>query len=190
MEGQVIKFTVKGITTNHHSPRSSGLGSAVVYHSGTGIPSRRCVHLGILQCGQYVGTDTGSERQRSVGKAHQSANRRVKVQLSGPFRVGRLNFDSYSVVVLVASGIGITPAVSIMSSIVSLRHSLTRHSVTIPPGIVDIHLVWVVKSIQHSAWLKKKLQALHDVTSQPGSTVRLSISPYHTETGNTEVTSQ
>ncbi|KID72022.1 alpha/beta hydrolase fold family protein, partial [Metarhizium brunneum ARSEF 3297] len=77
-----------------------------------------------------------------------------------------------------------------MSSIVSLRHSLTRRSVTLPPGIVDIHLIWVVKSVQHSAWFKKELQALHDVTSQPGSTVRLSISPHHTETGSTEATSQ
>lgn len=77
-----------------------------------------------------------------------------------------------------------------MSSIVSLRHSLTRRSVTIPPDIADIHLVWVVKSIQHSAWFKKKPQALHDVTSQPVSTVRLSISPYHTEAGSTEATSQ
>ncbi|KID84828.1 alpha/beta hydrolase fold family protein [Metarhizium guizhouense ARSEF 977] len=77
-----------------------------------------------------------------------------------------------------------------MSSIVSSRHSLTRRSVTVPPGIADIHLIWVVKSIQHSAWLKKKLQALHDVTSQPGSTVRLSISLYHTEAGSTEATSQ
>lgn len=77
-----------------------------------------------------------------------------------------------------------------MSSIVSLRHSLTRRSVTITPGIADIHLVWAVKSIQHSAWFKKELQTLHDVTSQPGSTVRLSISPYHTETGSTQATSQ
>lgn len=91
---------------------------------------------------------------------------------------------------LSASGIGITPAVGIMSSIVSLRHSLTRRSVTDPPGIVDIRLVWVVKRIQNSAWFKKKLQALHDVTSQPGSTVRLSISPYHTEAGSTQATRQ
>ncbi|KHO11027.1 hypothetical protein MAA_11296 [Metarhizium robertsii ARSEF 23] len=77
-----------------------------------------------------------------------------------------------------------------MSSIVSLRHSLTRRSVTIPPGIIDIHLVWVVKSIQHSAWFKKELQTLHDVTSQPESTVRLSISLYHTETGSTQATRQ
>ncbi|KAH0594057.1 hypothetical protein MHUMG1_08380 [Metarhizium humberi] len=122
---------------------------------------------------QYVGTDTGSERQPSVGKAYQSANRKDKLRLNGP-----------------ASGIGITPAVGIMSSIVSLRHSLTRRSVTIPPGIADIHLFWVVKSIQHSAWFKKELQTLHDVISQPGSTVRLSISPYHAETGSTQTTRQ
>lgn len=91
-EGQVTKFTVKGITTTRP-------GQVVWVQLWCIILELASLHGGASiwaysNAVQYGGTDTGSERQLSVGKAHQSANRKDKLRLNGPYGVGRLDFDS------------------------------------------------------------------------------------------------
>ncbi|KAK2590351.1 hypothetical protein QQS21_011961 [Conoideocrella luteorostrata] len=197
-QGRVTKFTVKGVRVIRPGQvvwvQLRGV-SFLNWHPFTAIcppgGDENVAMFAIRGLGSYtkavqhVDADQRNGDNASAVGGPQTSPRSVSVRLSGPYGVGRLDWHAFPVVALVAGGIGITPGIGIMSSIISARNSSSA-----PSNVMDIHLIWIVKEIHHATWFADELDQLRDLVSQPGSTVRLSISLYYTGTGDAEEKTQ
>ncbi|KAM7214813.1 superoxide-generating NADPH oxidase heavy chain subunit A [Rhypophila decipiens] len=82
----------------------------------------------------------------------------IKIRLDGPYGVCRLPYFHLPIVVLVAGGIGITPAISIASHIVNIHVEAAKGSSS--KHHQHIHLLWTVKDARHVAWFEDELTSL------------------------------
>lgn len=100
----------------------------------------------------------------------------VRVRLDGPYGVGRFNWQDERLTVLVAGGIGITPSLSIATSLICCGRPTQANKIR------HIHLLWVVKEANHVAWFAKELCNLHNLARQPESGIRFEITIHVTKT--------
>ncbi|KAF5234696.1 hypothetical protein FANTH_12048 [Fusarium anthophilum] len=99
----------------------------------------------------------------------------LKMRLDGPYGVGSVSWGLLPVTVLVAGGIGITPGISIASHII--RH--TGINVGSHPTS-HIHLLWVVRDVQHVQWFADELTELVKACAKPDSSATLEIAIFVT----------
>ncbi|OAA75146.1 Ferric reductase, NAD binding protein [Akanthomyces lecanii RCEF 1005] len=103
------------------------------------------------------------------------SSRNLRVRLDGPYGVSRFNWHDERLVILVAGGVGITPGISIASSIITAA-TIGSSSPANPPVTTHIHLLWVVKHATHITWFADELHSLHTLLSrQPNPTVRFNV---------------
>lgn len=191
-KGQVTKFAVKGVTVRHPGQvvwvrlsavsllnwhpftvmRSPGNTSDLATFAVRGLG-------GYTEKAQYLTTEKG-HATTSTENAH-ALESGLTVRINGPFGVGRLNWKSFPVVALVAGGIGITPAISILSHITTSRAALSEHATGFTQQQIDIYLIWVVKRLDHTAWFKDELGRLAELSAQPNVKVNLKVSIFSTE---------
>ncbi|KAK4214361.1 superoxide-generating NADPH oxidase heavy chain subunit A [Rhypophila decipiens] len=98
-------------------------------------------------------TAAGADRTELAASAAS-----LKIRLDGPYGVGRLCYSQFPVVVLVAGGIGITPAMSIASHIVNVHAEAEKSSSS--KYHQHIHLLWTIKDARHLAWFEDELTSL------------------------------
>jgi len=105
----------------------------------------------------------------------------LKIRLDGPYKFGHLQWDRYPVIVLVAGGIGVTPAISIASYIVNRARSSADAAQS-----WHIHMLWTVKSTQHSVWFEEELSNLAALAADPATPVTFDLEIHATrhEGGN------
>ncbi|KAF4450412.1 hypothetical protein F53441_6411 [Fusarium austroafricanum] len=99
----------------------------------------------------------------------------LKMRLDGPYGVGSVSWGLLPVTVLVAGGIGITPGISIASHVIKQATSASTMG-----GKAHIHLLWVVKDVQHIQWFSDELAELEKTCDQPDSTATIDVSIYVT----------
>lgn len=105
----------------------------------------------------------------------------MKIRIDGPYGVESLRWARYPVVALVAGGIGITPAVSIASSIVN---EAARGRLVVAGERRHVHLLWCIGAIAHAGWFEDELKGLAALASTEHSPVSLEISIHVTGTGS------
>jgi len=109
----------------------------------------------------------------------------VKIRVDGPYGHGGLLWEQYPVVVLVAGGIGITPAISIASHIV--RRASSAASCDRSPAVRGqgwhVHLLWAIKDIQHAQWFEEEMTELARVIAETNAPVTLDISIFASGSG-------
>ena len=105
----------------------------------------------------------------------------VKIALDGPYGIGRIQWDRYRVIVIVAGGIGITPGISIASHIIN-------NAVLNPDTVVGwhIHLLWAVKDKQHELWFQEELNHLVMLAANPSLPVSMDTTIHVTGTSISE----
>ncbi|KAM7202695.1 superoxide-generating NADPH oxidase heavy chain subunit A [Rhypophila sp. PSN 637] len=142
-------------------------------------------HLAITTEGSSS-SNTKNDSRTTQTELAASAASPLKIRLDGPYGVGRLCYPQFPVVVLVAGGIGITPAMSIASHIVSThaeaaKNNWTRHH-------QHIHLLWTVKDARHLAWFQDELCSLVSTTAElPLLTIDIAI---YVTSGGPSISSQ
>ncbi|KAF9870914.1 hypothetical protein CkaCkLH20_11586 [Colletotrichum karsti] len=104
----------------------------------------------------------------------QSKTGRLRMRLDGPYGLGRIFWGEQPLTVLVAGGIGITPAISIATHLV--RRAAFSDSAALMGKSWHIHILWVVKSIESTEWFADELRSLATVTADPAVPATLDIS--------------
>lgn len=99
----------------------------------------------------------------------------LRVRLDGPYGVGRFYWPTQALTVLIAGGVGITPGLSIASSIISNA----RDRQTAYPQ--QVHLLWIVKDPAHISWFAEDLSRLEELSKAEGSGVIFRITAYATQ---------
>ncbi|GFP60558.1 hypothetical protein ACSS6W_005923 [Trichoderma asperelloides] len=108
-----------------------------------------------------------------------------KVQIDGPYGVGRLHWGANPVVVLVAGGIGITPSISIATYIVNQAVA----GLALNTGGWHIHILWTVKQAGHISWFETELKNLAIIASNSAVPVTLDLAIHVTSDGEEVVES-
>lgn len=183
-QGGVTKFKVKGLRTSHPGQvvwLQLPSVSLVNWHPFTvasapgevdGIASIAVRGLGRYTKGAQRADDgdgQGQQRTASTGSL-------IKMRLDGPYGVGRTQWGELPLTVLVAGGIGITPAISIASHLVKKAAASTDE--TLP--VTHIHLLWVVKDACHVQWFEDALCELHAMAGQDHVPITLDITIHST----------
>ncbi|KAJ6784409.1 hypothetical protein PWT90_09470 [Aphanocladium album] len=114
------------------------------------------------------------QRLADKAPAPDEARRSVRIRLDGPYGVGRFHWPDERLVVLVAGGVGITPGLSICSSLI---HSTRADAAPVH----HVHLLWVVKEASHIAWFAEELRSLYMCSGGNMSSVKLEIAIHITK---------
>jgi predicted ferric reductase len=192
--GDVTKFKFEGIKTTYPNqmawiqiPSVSffnwhpyTIASAPGHQTGTiairglGGYSKRVLALS----GARVETEEDKAKETTLISVpiHETAS--VKMGIDGPYGIDHLQWSRYSVIVLVAGGIGITPGISIASHIVNLAKASSS-----PGSSRHIHLLWSIKYIQHTLWFEEELAALAALAADPALPVTLDVDIHVTGLG-------
>ncbi|KAM7192561.1 ferredoxin reductase [Naviculisporaceae sp. PSN 640] len=144
--------------------------------------------------------DTEDYRPNNLGDTNMtSVASSVKIRIDGPYGQGRLQYSNYPVIVLVAGGIGITPAINIATHLVNeaMRARQSRlASPSCPPSINHdhqprphqyIHLLWAVKDVTHLSWFEEELSSLVALTQSKNLPLTLDVSLYVTNGGKDSI---
>ncbi|WPH04381.1 ferric reductase NAD binding domain-containing protein [Acrodontium crateriforme] len=162
--GQVVWVQLRSVSYLNWHPFT--IGSDPNGTDGTAI-------LAIRGLGAYTRSVqfASEESKREDAPFERTANTgdRLKMRLDGPYGVGRLQWGAWPVTVLVAGGIGITPAISISSYLVGKASRSPQQAVS------HIHLLWVVKNASHIAWFDEELRALSEIASREDSLITFDI---------------
>lgn len=127
---------------------------------------------------QKIAADGDSMMDGNASTQQLAVPEHVKMRMDGPYGVGRLQWTRYPVVVLVAGGIGITPAISIASHIIKEAGSAGSAGAG-----WHIHLLWSLSDIKHARWFEEELRNLTMLASRSNTPVSLDISIYATGRG-------
>ena len=101
---------------------------------------------------------------QSLPEAKSStSDKPLRLRFDGPYGVGRFNWETQRLAVLVAGGVGITPGLSIASR--SIRCATSGH----------VHLLWVVKDKKHISWFADELRELHELSTSGSTTFTVQI---------------
>lgn len=152
--GQVVWVQLPSVSYLNWHPFT--IGSAPNSADGTAILAIR--GLGAYTCGLQFAAEDFKNEVPSIETA--TTGDRLKMRLDGPYGVGRLQWGAWPVTVLVAGGIGITPAMSIASYLVDKATQSPQQAVS------HIHLLWTVKNASHIAWFDEELRALSEIASR------------------------
>ncbi|KAJ3157577.1 hypothetical protein HDU86_003229 [Geranomyces michiganensis] len=116
-----------------------------------------------------VGNFTRRLAEASMG------GQKLTARVDGPYGAWDVIADHYGLVVLIAGGIGVTPILSVLRTVLNNNtynntQDVTSSSPPPPPRVVE--LVWTVTSMRHVSWFKNELD---EVTSM-GARVRIYVS--------------
>jgi predicted ferric reductase len=118
-----------------------------------------------------LGGYTNKVQRLSAGSENKEIDRRqMRIGLDGPYGVETMPWAKFPVVVLVAGGIGITPAMSIASYLVDQGVIDKR-----PGGERHVHLLWCVREISHTCWFGEELKALAALALPTSVSLEISI---------------
>ncbi|KAK0616734.1 ferric reductase like transmembrane component-domain-containing protein [Immersiella caudata] len=176
--GNVTKIRLEGTKTRAAGQmawvRIPGV-SVVNWHPFTiaSAPGRRGGTLAIRGLGGYT------KKVQRLGEGDKEGHGRphMRISLDGPYGVEALPWAKFPVVVLIAGGIGITPAMSIASYLVDQGVSNKLAGV----GERHAHLLWCIRDISHACWFEEELKALAALALP--TTLSLAISIYVTGGG-------
>lgn len=161
--GQMVWVQIVGVSFANWHPFTVARASA---DSTSGDASKITTTLAIRALGGYT-----SAAQKLAEKEDTQAPLRVRID--GPYGVGRFNWQDERLVVLIAGGIGITPGLSIASSLITGMRKLAKASHEGP--VQQIHLLWAVKEASHIAWFANELRTLHELARRPESRVSFQV---------------
>jgi predicted ferric reductase len=104
----------------------------------------------------------------------------LSMRVDGPYGVGHLPWGYYSLNVIVAGGIGITPGMTMADHIVSLAQKT--------PGVGPdrgwhVHILWVVKTAQSLSWFDEELASLAALAADPDIAVTFDLDVHVTGDG-------
>lgn len=106
------------------------------------------------------------------------------LRIDGPYGVGRNQWGRHPVAVLIAGGIGITPALSIASHLVggntSINNMTGHQAATNSAAKFHIHLLWVVKEASHVRWFEQEFEELYATCSKINSQATFTMDIYVT----------
>lgn len=114
----------------------------------------------------------------------------IRIRVDGPYGTGRLQYSNFPVIVLVAGGIGITPALAISTHIVN--EALKKNTPCTSSSLGEahhvhqhqhIHLLWTVRDINHLSWFEEELSSLVSLSQSQKLPVTLDVSIYVTNGG-------
>ena len=92
----------------------------------------------------------------------ESGTPEVKLRAEGAHGVGSVEWGAYPVTVLVAGGVGITPAISIATYVIQ-RAAQEKAKRSTQPW--HVHLLWTVKEETHLQWFEEELKQLAAITA-------------------------
>ena len=95
----------------------------------------------------------------------------IRLRFDGPYGVGRFNWATTKLAILIAGGVGITPGFSIASHIIqnaTRKQGCKQH----------VYLMWIVKDVSHIAWFEEELRELNEISNQANSMTTFSVSIY------------
>ena len=158
--GQVAWIRFPGVSLFHWHPftiaSAPGQDEAVVAIRGIGGHTKR-LHSLIANSNASV----------------ESGTQEVKLRAEGAHGVGSINWGAYPVTVLVAGGVGITPAISIATYVIQrAAQENVKHSALQP---WHVHLLWIVKEELHLQWFEEELKQLAAITADPSVPAILDI---------------
>ena len=109
----------------------------------------------------------------------------VKIRVDGPYGHPSLQWEQYPVVVLIAGGIGITPAISIASHIIHWA-SQSGCSGSLEEETRYIHILWTIKDITHAQWFEEEMIEMARRIEEENIPVSLDISIFASGLKKTE----
>lgn len=158
--GQIAWIRFPGVSLFHWHPftiaSAPGQDEAVVAVRGIGGHTKR-LHSLIAKSDASV----------------ESGTHEVKLRAEGAHGVGSINWGAYPVTVLVAGGVGITPAISIATYVIQRAARDTVKQSALQPW--HVHLLWVVKEEVHLQWFEEELKQLAALTTDPSVPASLDI---------------
>jgi predicted ferric reductase len=108
------------------------------------------------------------------------ASSSLVMRVDGPYGVGHIPWGYYSVNIIVAGGIGITPGMTIANHIVELAQK--AHHVG-PDRGWHVHILWVIKTAQFITWFDEELASLAALAADKDVAVTFDLDVH--VTGNT-----
>lgn len=122
-----------------------------------------------------LGGFTKAVSQLTSNAGRQGENASLRVRFDGPYGVGKFYWPTQALTVLVAGGVGVTPGLSIASSIITTAR---ERQVASPQ---QVHLLWVVKDLAHISWFAEELSRLEELSKAEGSGVVFHVTIYATQ---------
>lgn len=122
-----------------------------------------------------LGGFTKAAAKLTSNTGHQDGDAALRVRFDGPYGVGKFYWPSQALTVLVAGGVGITPGLSIASSVI---FSAREQQAASPQ---QVHLLWIVKDPVHISWFAEELSRLEELSKAEGSGVIFRITVYTTQ---------
>lgn len=187
--GQMVWLQLSGVSRLNWHPFT--VASSVALEGDAAMPNATITPrttVAIRGLGGYTSA-VQQLAEKGTGSAETGiSSRNVRVRLDGPYGVSRFNWHDERLVMLIAGGVGITPSISIASSIITAATIGSSNAVH-APVTTHIHLLWVVKDAAHITWFADELRSFHTLLSrQPDQTVRFNAMIHVTNNGSSAPT--
>lgn len=145
--------------------------SMVEWHPFTIVssPNDRRIELGIKSLGDYT--------KQLIQFAHDKHN--IRIHVYGPFGKFPFRYDRYKELILISSGIGITPMLSILRDIFL--------SPSFHYDIKTVTLIWVCKDLQLFRYYEYVINEMITVANQSNELPRFTVFIYHKDPNNNNI---
>ncbi|RYP04876.1 hypothetical protein DL764_004199 [Monosporascus ibericus] len=112
--------------------------------------------------------------------SEKSSGSVIPIRIDGPHGVGGIEWGHHTVTVLVAGGIGITPGISIASSIIFQATNPSSPFSRAEAPARHIYLLWILRSLSHASWFTNELSHLSALANSSNGKVTFDITIHYT----------
>jgi predicted ferric reductase len=185
LDGDVTKFAIKGVSAKAGAQMAwvqFPVLSRMVWHPFTLVTTpERGSAFAIRGLGGYTKKVQALDGRHSSDKP--SGSSAIPIRIDGPHGVGGIKWGHHAVTVLVAGGIGITPGISIATSIISQSTDPSSPFSSADAPARHIHLLWTLRSLSHASWFTDELSRLSALAESSGGKVTIDITIHYTAAG-------